>query len=186
MWNPNVKRDVLLSIGLLPLCYGAFMWLTFDGHRGADHVEQVAEANTIEHTSSAKTVAHIETAAIESDEPANPEEIDASEMFADPEFTGQEEAASLYETPNAALPGQLPPPSHSPQTHTVQSLSTIIEQSADRESRVIAVNTLLLMGRKSMVDPAVIAALRKAANVPDTAVSSLAISALAEVERETH
>ena len=184
--DPNVKRDVLLSIGLLPLCYGAFMWLTFDEHRGADPVKQVAPANAIEYTSSAKTVAVTERAAVEADETGNPEEIDASETFAGVEFVDEEDVAQPSETSDVALPAQLPLPSHSLQTHSVQSLSNIIEQSADRESRVTAVNTLLLMGRKSMVDPAVIAALKRAANVPDTAVSSLAISALAEVERDTH
>jgi hypothetical protein len=183
MWKSNVKRDVLLSIGLLPLCYGAFMWLTFDEHRGSNHVEQVVSVNTIEHISSAKTVALTDTAAVGADESDNTEETDASEILADAEFADEEDIAQVHATPEVASPA---PPSRSLQTHSVQSLSNIIEQSADLESRVTAVNALLLMGRKSMVDPAVIAALKKAANVPDSAVSSLATSALAEVERETH
>ena len=181
-----MKRDVLLSIGLLPLCYGALMWLTFDEHRGSIRADQGAPTNTIERTSFAKTVALADTGAVGADESTSLEDIGASEMLVDAELADEEEIAEVHAMPDAASPEPLAPPSYSLQTQSVQSLSNIIEQSTNRESRVTAVNTLLLMGRKSLVDPAVIAALKKAANVPDSAVSSLAISALAEVERETH
>jgi hypothetical protein len=75
---------------------------------------------------------------------------------------------------------------YSSDPRAIQTLSQAIRPGNDRETRLAAVNALLLMGRKSTVDPAVTAALRIAAKDADSGVSSEATSALAEVEREMH
>jgi hypothetical protein len=179
-----LNKDLLLSIGLLLVCYGGFMWLTADDHRAAIRVESIGTVATVEHEArtrlAALPAAH-PTDSISEDE-TEPREVELqSEIESDPAAEDEITFSVRAEIPEIVEQRVYPP-----ESYTVQSLGKIVQQNTDRDTRIAAVNTLLLIGRKSMIDPAVIAALKEATKVSDSAVSALATSALAEVERETH
>jgi hypothetical protein len=181
-----VKRELLLSIGLLLACYGGFMWLTFDDHRKQIHIETPSSATTTDRETPKSAASPRALPLDRSAELMTRNEVTSQGIEIRPDIVDEEEIIEATASEVSTTPEPPAQRAYSIQSHTVQSLSQIVQQSNDREARVTAVNTLLLMGRKSMIDPAVISALKEAAKVTDTEVSASAISALAEVERETH
>lgn len=181
-----MKKELLLSIGLLLACYGAFMWLTFDDHRKQIPIETPPSATETNRAIPRSVASPAALPFDRSTELMTHDEVTSQVIEIEPGFVGEEEIIQATASEVSATPDPTAQRAFAIRSHTVQSLSQIVQQSTDREARVSAVNTLLLMGRKSMIDPAVISALKDGAKVTDAEVSAAAISALAEVEREMH
>jgi hypothetical protein len=170
--------------------YGILLWITAGDHRASFSRASSAPTSVPASPPLATESPPIQLSAQESVElppeatlqPAAQDQPVEDEVLAAEE---SDDATSVMQTAPLIEPlHQRSLPSSDPAA--ISALSQAIRQSSDREVRLAAVNSLLLIGRKSSVDPAVVTALRDAAKDADDTVSAQAVSALAEVERVTH
>ena len=182
-------RELLMLGGLLVASYAILLWVTADDH-GASFSRAPSAPTSVASQPRAVESPPIQRSAQEA--VGSPPEIilqpvtddvpldDEGLAAEDSEQTEVVQAAPPVESYRSA---SLVPSSDST---SIDALTHAIRQSSDREARLAAVSSLLLIGRKSIVDPAVISALKVATKDADSAISAQAVSALAEVERATH
>ena len=182
-----MKRELWMLGGLFIVSYGVLLWLTADEHQPAVNGTVVAVAPPLTAEGERTKLAEA---------PPTPQP-DRMAQWAANEPLPEEGISSGDTESESAAPPPVMQPATSPTADAllqrvsspdaaIQALSQALQPSSDRETRLAAVNALLVIGRKSMVDPAVIAMLKEAVNDADSAVAAEANSALAEVERETH
>lgn len=174
---------------LLIVSYGLLLWLTIDEHRPAATGTVGARAPVQSTAAPEASGAEIQTHGVPADRIAL---LVANEPLPEEGISSGDEGESEVETAPKVMQlaastqaDALLRRASSPDA-AIQALSQALEPGSDRETRLAAVNALLVIGRKSVVDPTVVAMLKAAVNDADSAVASQANSALAEVERQTH
>lgn len=170
--------------GLFAASYAGLLWLT-----SADHAADVPNATEATHAPASEKVAMQAGTPPDTSSPDNSRQQTAAELplpvqgeLAQPHPEQALDTAAQITQQDAAAQ-QL---AFEPTPQKIEAAARALRSGADRETRLLAAKSLLLMGRKSIVDPAITQALREASSDSDQLVAAQATAALAEVERATH
>lgn len=184
-----MKRELWLLGGLFVVSYGVLLGLTWDEHQ-PDAAGTVAGAEPpLAPTTAAERIVLAEAlsapsapdrmARLVANEPLPEEGISSGEV------SEGDSAPPVMQSAISSEADELLRRASSPEA-AIQALSHALQPSSDRETRLAAVNALLVIGRKSTVDPTVVSMLKQAVNDTDSTVAAEASSALQEVERAMH
>lgn len=164
-----MNRNVLMLSGLLVVSFVGMFWLMPRNPRAPVVMEGASEARPVTPASQENPPA---------EEPAAPEGERLAEAYPQTEPDSEVQEAEPSEPVQPAV--------HSSPLPTIEAATDALSPDNDRGIRLAAINSLLLLGRRSTVDPAITQALRAASTDSDPAVAAQADSALTEVERATH